>query len=108
MCEGNIKFIVFKRFKGTSDDLISISKLIETFSTQIQNTSNVILFEIQTVFALQIISEGPCTITVIHYDTVNTRCVTTQWGLNTKLHTVFARSTTSTLKFNTEVKYKTY
>ena len=37
-------------------------KLIETFSSQIQNTSNVIVFEIQIMLALQIISEGPCTI----------------------------------------------
>ena len=46
------------KLSWTSNDL----KLIETFSSQIQNTSNVILFEIQTLFALQIISEGPCTI----------------------------------------------
>ena len=53
----NLNMISVK-LSWTSNDL----KLIETFSTQIQNTSNVILFEIQTMFALQIISEGPCTI----------------------------------------------
>ena len=53
----NLNMISVK-LSWTSNDL----KLIETFSSQIQNTFNVILFEIQTLFALQIISEGPCTI----------------------------------------------